>query len=124
MPRTATRVRQDLSCTCAGVGAPSCTIPPEPLVIRRQATRNTPEVKVTFVLPDAAHPGPVSVVGDFNAWTPGAHLLRRRTNGTRSVAVTLPAGEQVRFRYLGHGGRWFDDHDADSVDESGSLLRT
>jgi hypothetical protein len=50
-------------------------------------------ITVTFVLDDAvlddAPEGPVSVVGDFNDWTPGTHVLRRRSNGTRSVTATL-----------------------------------
>lgn len=79
------------------------------------------DVAVTFVLDDDTD-GPVSVVGDFNDWTPGTHPLRRRSNGTRSVTVRLPVGERVRFRYLGAGGRWFDDPQADGHDEHGSLL--
>jgi len=91
-------------------------------VIRRQPVRGTAQVKVTFVLAEDEHPGPVSVVGDFNTWTPGTHLLRRRTNGTRSVAVTLDQGHTVRFRYLGEDGHWFDDRDADGHDSHGGIL--
>jgi hypothetical protein len=68
--------------------------------------------KIQFVLPDDVHDGPVSAVGDFNGWKPGAHRLVRRRNGTRSVTVTVPAGQELRFRYLGSGGVWFDDPDA------------
>jgi 1,4-alpha-glucan branching enzyme len=64
-------------------------------------------VKVTFALPDAGVP--VSVVGDFNQWDPMAHPLRKRSNGTRSAAVTIPVGSTVRFRYLAEGGVFFDD---------------
>ena len=78
-------------------------------------------VTVTFVLDDTVT-GPVSVVGDFNDWTPGAHVLRKRSNGTRSVSVTLPAGRPVRFRYLAEGGHWFDDPEAATDGEGGSLL--
>jgi 1,4-alpha-glucan branching enzyme len=78
-------------------------------------------VTVTFALEDTIA-GPVSVVGDFNGWTPGAHVLRKRRNGTRSVAVTLPSGQPARFRYLADGGRWFDDPQADAHDQDGSLL--
>ncbi len=91
-------------------------------MIRRKNT--AADVTVTFVLDqDEVPAGTVSVVGDFNSWTPGAHVLRKRSNGTRSVAVTLPAGEQVHFRYLAEGGRWFDDPTADDHDSHGSLLR-
>jgi hypothetical protein len=68
--------------------------------------------KIQFVLPEGVHDGPVSAVGDFNGWRPGAHRLVRRSNGTRSVTVTVPAGRQMKFRYLGSGGFWFDDPDA------------
>jgi 1,4-alpha-glucan branching enzyme len=79
-------------------------------------------VTVTFALDDTV-PGPVSVVGDFNDWTPGVHVLRKRSNGTRSVSVVLPAGQSVRFRYLAEGGHWFDDPQADASAEDGSLLQ-
>lgn len=72
--------------------------------------------KVTFVLPDGN--GPVSVVGDFNGWDPFAHPLRKRSNGTRSVAVELPGGS-FAFRYLAADGSFFDDPDADAVEPNG-----
>jgi hypothetical protein len=61
---------------------------------------------VTFAVPDDG--APVSVVGDFNDWTPGVHTLVRRSNGTRSVAVPLPDG-CFEFRYLADGGVWLDE---------------
>lgn len=64
---------------------------------------------VTFVLPQDDPTGKVSVVGDFNGWTPGTHTLVRRSNGTRSVKVAVPAGQSFGFRYLAEGGQWFDD---------------
>jgi hypothetical protein len=78
-------------------------------------------VKIQFVLPDDVHEGPVSAVGTFNDWRPGAHRLVRRSNGTRSVSVTVPIGAEVRFRYLGHGGTWFDDSDAEITAEGSHL---
>ena len=79
--------------------------------------------KIQFVLPDDAHGGPVSAVGTFNDWTPGTHKLVRRSNGTRSVTVAVPAGEAVAFRYLGDGGLWFDDDDAHAITDQGSLVQ-
>ena len=66
-------------------------------------------IRVTFALPADEPRGAVSVVGDFNDWNPFAHPLRRRANGTRSAAVTVPAGSLLRFRYLAEDGVWFDD---------------
>jgi hypothetical protein len=86
----------------------------------------SPEVgkaTVKFVLADEVHDGPVSVVGNFNGWTPGTHRLIRRSNGTRSIAVAVPKGEEIRFRYLGSGGAWFDDPDAHAICPEGSLVR-
>jgi len=92
-------------------------------MIRRSRLFGT-KTRVTFTLPPTETPpdGVVSVVGTFNDWTPGRHELVPRRDGSRSVSVTLPAGEH-RFRYLGTGGLWFDDSAADNVDATGSLLR-
>lgn len=72
-------------------------------------------VRVTFALPVDEVDQAVSVVGDFNAWDPLAHPLRKRSNGTRSVSVELAAGEAVRFKYLTADGCWLTDPDADQV---------
>ena len=67
------------------------------------------KVRVTFALPADEPDGAVSVVGSFNDWNPHTHPLRKRTNRTRSAAVTVKTGSTLHFRYLGEGGRWFDD---------------
>jgi 1,4-alpha-glucan branching enzyme len=79
-------------------------------------------VRVTFTLPADEPGGAVSVVGDFNGWDPFAHPLRRRANGTRSTAVTVPAGSMLRFRYLAEGGVWFDDETAPARDSQGASI--
>lgn len=89
-------------------------------MIRREA--KTGEVRFTFVLPKDEPVGRVSVVGDFNDWTPGVHTLVRRSNGTRSVRVSVPRGASYSFRYLGEGGRWFDDPEADGREAGNCLL--
>jgi len=79
-------------------------------------------VRVTFTLPTDRPDGAVSVVGDFNDWDPFAHPLRRRTNGTRSAAVTVRAGSTLRFRYLAEGGMWFDDESVAAPDGHGGAI--
>ena len=69
------------------------------------------KVKVTFRVTDAVADGDVSVVGDFNDWTPGATPLKSRGEA-RIASVSLPAGQRYAFRYLGEGGRWFNDDGA------------
>jgi 1,4-alpha-glucan branching enzyme len=79
----------------------------------------TGSVRLTFVLRADEPNGRVSVVGDFNGWLPGAHELRTRSNGTRSVAVTVPDGTQVRFRYLGENGHWCNETEHPDVRQDG-----
>ncbi|MFI7701231.1 isoamylase early set domain-containing protein [Nonomuraea sp. NPDC049480] len=79
------------------------------------------KTRITFTLPMDRPDGIVSVVGDFNEWSPGRHELRLRRNGMRTVSVILPPGIH-RFRYLATGGVWFDDESADHVDQDGGLL--
>ena len=86
-------------------------------------TTDGTRTKIQFVLPDDVIDGPVSAVGTFNNWKPGAHKLVKRSNGTRSVSVAVPAGERVQFRYLGDGGVWFDDEDAHMITDEGSLIQ-
>jgi len=76
-------------------------------MVKREVKKDT--VQLTFVLPEETPAGRVSVVGDFNAWTPGVHTLVKRSNGTRSVKVPVEPGSSYRFRYLAEGGVWFDD---------------
>jgi 1,4-alpha-glucan branching enzyme len=59
------------------------------------------------------------VVGDFNGWDPMAHPLRPRSNGTRSVTVTLPVSRRFAFRYLDDDGRWLDDDAAHEYVDNG-----
>jgi len=64
-------------------------------VIRRSNVAKSENIKVTFALPQDNPSGQVSVVGDFNDWTPGRHVMAKRTNGTRSVSV--PRGSAVDY---------------------------
>lgn len=82
-------------------------------------------VRLTFVLRPDVPLGRVSVVGDFNEWVPGAHELRPRSNGTRSVSVTVQEGTDVRFRYLGEGGQWSNETEHPEVRQIGedSVIR-
>ncbi len=76
-------------------------------------------VRLTFVLRPDSPQGRVSVVGDFNEWRPGAHELRTRSNGTRSVSVTVAEGTDIRFRYLGEGGHWCNETEHPDVRQVG-----
>ena len=75
----------------------------------RYRPEKTGDVRVTFAVEDAR---PVSLVCDHNGWDPFATPLKRLTNGTRSAALVVPAGTEIRFRYLAEHGEFFDDPEA------------
>jgi 1,4-alpha-glucan branching enzyme len=87
----------------------------EVVPVLRQSADTSGVVKVTFVLPLSEYAQPVSVLGGFNGWNPLTHPLKRRSNGTRSVTVAVPAGQDYEFKYLAEGGEWFCDPQADSI---------
>ncbi|MDJ0385613.1 isoamylase early set domain-containing protein [Streptomyces sp. G-G2] len=91
-------------------------------MLERRHRKNATEV--TFVLPEGTPPGPVSVVGTFNGWQPGAHVLEPRDDGTRAVTVALPTKGTHTFRYLAAGDYWFNDEGADGHDGQNCRLST
>jgi len=80
-------------------------------MLKRQVSDRA--AKVTFSLPLCDVAGAVSVVGDFNGWDPSAHPMKKRSNGTCSVSVELPAGATYRFKYVTSDGTWFCEPAAD-----------
>lgn len=70
--------------------------------------------KVTFELPADVEAQEVAVLGEFNNWTPEAHLLKKAKKGGFSTTVSLEAGQSYRFRYLVDGKRWENDPEADA----------
>lgn len=84
-------------------------------MIRKQREKDG-AVRLTFALAEERR---VSLVSDRNGWDPLANPLVRRANGTRSVAVRVPEGTVVRFRYLAEDGEFFDDPAADGVEDNG-----
>jgi hypothetical protein len=82
-----------------------------------------PYTQIQFTIDDHSGEGIVSVVGSFNDWAPGINVFVLQSNGTRVADVSVPSGEDVYFRYLGSGGVWFDEPDADEVASGGSVIR-
>lgn len=81
------------------------------------------DTSVTFVLGLDETPQPTSVVGSFNEWNPLANPLKKRSNGTRSVRIDVPAGEEITFKYLSEGDVWFSDPEV-AVDGEGNNVFT
>ena len=84
-------------------------------IASKTGTAKHPFVKVTFALPADEVAQPVSVLGDFNNWDPYANPMKKRSNGTCSAVVEVPAGSAFRFKYLAADGTWFCDPEAEAV---------
>ncbi len=98
-------------------------------MIKKTPVKGSDKVKVNFVLPKDSVGGKVSVVGEFNGWDPMVHPLRPRSNGTKSVTVTLPVSQRFAFKYLDENGQWLDDDAASEYVDNGiggvnSVVRT
>ncbi|MCA9998346.1 MAG: isoamylase early set domain-containing protein [Anaerolineales bacterium] len=63
----------------------------------------------------------VALLGEFNEWNPESHVMKQLKDGSFSLSVSLPAGQDYRFRYLLDGARWENDWEADDyvVNEHG-----
>ncbi len=76
-------------------------------------------VLVAFELPAEVAATSVSLVGDFNDWSPEANPLHLLSDGRFRTEVALPAGQRSRFRYLIDGQRWENDWAADDYVPNG-----
>ena len=70
--------------------------------------------RVTFELPKDVNADSVALCGEFNAWDPGKHLMKRRKDGSYSITISLKPGAEYRYRFLLDGERWENDWSADS----------
>lgn len=59
--------------------------------------------RATFRLPARGAPGPVSIAGDFNQWTPA---LMRREGGSWVIELPLSPGV-YHYAFVGPDGTWF-----------------
>lgn len=72
-------------------------------------------VKVTFELAPEADAREAAVVGEFNNWDPSATPMKRKKDGSFSVALNLESGKQYRYKYYLDGQRWANDPQADTT---------
>ncbi|WP_405140972.1 isoamylase early set domain-containing protein [Sphaerisporangium sp. NBC_01403] len=90
-------------------------------MIKRGRPAKNGLVEFTFTVPVDQAPAGLSLVGDFNDWDPYAHPMRQEDD-VYHVTIAVPADRSICFRYLGDGGVWFDDADADRHDREGGHL--
>ena len=62
--------------------------------------------RVRFAM-DSTSAGQVLLAGDFNAWDPSSHCLKRNRKGTWAATLTLPPGT-YQYRFV-VDGEWVSD---------------
>jgi 1,4-alpha-glucan branching enzyme len=80
---------------------------------RRVRAAGDQVVKVTFDLPASVQAMDISLVGDFNNWSPTETKLKRKKDAPWKVTVPLPQGQTYRYRFLLDGRHWENDWSAD-----------
>ncbi len=81
--------------------------------MRKTYTKTGRSCRVTFELPPQANSNTVALCGEFNEWDPSKHPMKRRKDGSFSLAVSLKSGNEYRYRYLLDGETWESDGGAD-----------
>jgi 1,4-alpha-glucan branching enzyme len=86
-----------------------------PAGLEKKYLKARPACKVTFVLPREAAPEAESVciLGEFNAWSPDAHELRKLEDGSFTITLELEKDRSYRFRYVIDGWKYENDWFAD-----------
>ncbi len=80
--------------------------------IKKQFVKSKPVCKVTFSI-EAKEANQVSVVGDFNNWSPEEGTLNKLKNGTFKGVFDLGKDAAYEFKYL-VDGEYVNESEADS----------
>lgn len=70
--------------------------------------------RVTFVLPADVNAQTACLCGDFNDWDKESHPMKKKKDGSFTLALNLEAGRHYHFRYFLDGERWENDWEADA----------
>jgi 1,4-alpha-glucan branching enzyme len=84
---------------------------------KKTLAKDGAKAKVTFEIKVAAES--VNLAGDFNDWDQSGTALAKRKDGRFSTTLTLPTGQEYRYRYLLDGEVWENDADADRYEPNG-----
>ncbi len=82
-------------------------------MIKKSYKKNSKFCVVTFKIKPEEQYSKIELLGDFNDWKPGKHVLKKRKDGYFSVTVYLEKGNKFRFRYLADEKKWLDDDSPD-----------
>jgi len=84
--------------------------------ITKNFLKTRPACKVKFQLSETEVQGAseMYLVGDFNAWDHTAHPMKKMKDGSFSLEIELPLGQDSQFRYRSGDNIWFNDPEADA----------
>jgi len=95
--------------------------PHRALIVKEPALKKKPlaggKTSVTFELPPEVEAETIVLFGEFNAWSAGTPLKKRK-DGSFAVTQRLAPG-RYRYRYQLDGSRWENDWAADDYAPNG-----
>lgn len=77
-------------------------------------TRAACKVKFRLTPEETQCSDEVFLVGDFNDWSDTSLPMRRLKDGSFSLEVELPLGQDCQFRYRTGNNVWLNDSEADA----------
>jgi len=87
-------------------------------MIKKTKIRGSKMISVTFATFEHSEANELSLVGEFNDWSPETHPMRRRKDGAWAATVRLQKGSEHQYRFLVDGADWASDPEADELVEN------
>lgn len=107
---TANRMQEVSYFTPEGINSVATT--KEIAMPKKTYTKTKNSCRVMFELPTEVNAKKVTLLGDFNAWDPKTHPMKKRKDGSFYLITYLKPGE-YKYRFLLDGKRWENDYHAE-----------
>lgn len=75
----------------------------------KKPVKNSDKISVLFETDAFDAAKKVALVGDFNGWQPAKTPMKKRKDGSWSVAVRLDKGNRYEYRFVVDGDDWTPD---------------
>jgi 1,4-alpha-glucan branching enzyme len=87
------------------------------MAISKKHLKTQAACKVKFRLSpeEAQGASALFLVGDFNNWSDTADPMKQLKDGSFSLEIKVPAGQEYQFRYRTGDNVWFNDPEADAL---------
>ncbi len=82
-------------------------------MLKKSYSKTGTVCRVTFKYENEEQGQSAVLAGEFNDWSLTATPMKRLKDGSFSVSLSLPAGQNYRFRYVLDGNVWVNDTEAD-----------